>query len=151
MYFVVWEEKGEANKKLKQRNRNNSPEEPGRRKMLENELVILFRLVSFRLNGSYDELGVSCIGVVCDRLEVMELPVPPPPFESLGPPGPDPPRTTFDSMAFLRMLMSRNSRSTRKERATSTISSDSSHSGSSASICCLRIFRTWQRVKADMV
>lgn len=119
------------------------PEEPGRRKMLEKELVILFRLVSFRLNGSYEELGVSCIGVVWDKLEVMEL-GPPAPLDSLGlePPPPLGPSTTLDSMAFLRMLISRNSRSTRKDRATSTISRDSSHSGSSASICCLRIFRT---------
>lgn len=109
----------------------NLPTEPGRRKMLENELLMLLRFPSCRLNGSYDELGVSCIGVVCDRLDVMDEP---PPFSSLP--------LAADSIAFLRMFTSRNSRSTRNDRAMSTISSDSSVSGSSASICCFSIFST---------
>lgn len=46
------------------------PPDDGRRKMLENECDILFRLGSLRLNGSYDELGVSCGGVVADILAV---------------------------------------------------------------------------------
>lgn len=46
------------------------PLDDGRRKMLENECDILFRFGSLRLNGSYDELGVSCGGVVADIFAV---------------------------------------------------------------------------------
>lgn len=45
-------------------------EDVGRLKMLEKELVILFRLVSPRRNGSYEELAVNCGGVVADILAV---------------------------------------------------------------------------------
>ena len=101
------------------------PMAPGLRNMLERDVLMLVFLFSFRLNGSYVVPGVTA-----DRLETFEFP-----FWLLTP--------FKDSLVvLLRKLIKWNSRSTRNERAMSTISSDSS-SHSSASICCFRIFSTW--------
>lgn len=102
----------------------------GRRKMFVNDVVMLLRLFSVRLNGSYEELGVSCGGVIDDKLAVCEY------FTPFGP------GFLVTSKALLRALTSRNSRSMRFVRPASMCSSDSSHTGNSASICCLRIFNT---------
>lgn len=101
----------------------------GRRKMSLNEVLMLLRFASARLNGSYEDVGVSCGGVVDDVLLVCE---------NLMPFAPG----FFVISNALRTFTSRNSRSIRFVRQASMCSRDSSQIGNSASICCLRIFNT---------
>lgn len=104
----------------------------GLRKIFVNEFAILFFLWSIRLNGSYEELGVNCGGVV-DEIFAVDvwwywIPLWPGFF--------------VISTAFFRAFINRNSLSMRFVRPASTCSNDSSQTGSSASICCFRIFNT---------
>lgn len=95
-----------------------------------NDVVMLLRLFSVRLNGSYDELGVSCGGVVDDVFVVCGYLIP---FGA---------GHLVNSNVLFRALTNRNSLSISVVRPASMCSSDSSHIGNSASICCLRIFNT---------
>lgn len=100
--------------------------------MFDMELLIPFRVDSVRLNGSYDELGVNCGGVV-DEILAVDVWLKAVIFW---------PDILDISIAFLRLLTSRNSRSINVARLLSICSNDSSLMGSSASICCFSNRRT---------
>lgn len=107
----------------------------GRLNILVSDVVRLLRFESPRLNGSYDELAVNCGGVVAEMLAVVVCPYEEKPFLA----------GLKASTAFLRAFINRNSRSIKSYRLTSTSSNDSSLTGSSASICCFRIFKSFQK------
>lgn len=82
---------------------------------------MLLRLLSLRLNGSYEDDGVNWTGVDADIFDVDD---------------------DDTSIAFFRALIKRNSRSISCDREWSITSRASSLTGSSASICCFKILRT---------
>lgn len=102
------------------------------RKIFDMEFFNPFRLDSLRRNGSYDELGVNCGGVVDDMFAVdvwLNADI----FWPID---------FVTSIAFLRLFTKRNSRSIIRARLLSICSNVSSLMGNSASICCFSNFRT---------